>query len=129
MIGQGGKPMSPFGLGGFGMGITVFYILFFLVAAIIVVQLVRSLIGWQRNNHSPILSVPARIVSKRTEVFHHHTQNGAGNSSTKYYVTFEVESGDRMELSLSGKEYGMLAEGDLGKLTFQGTRYLEFERG
>ena len=49
-------------------------------------------------------------------------------SSTWYYATFEVESGDRMELALSGSEYGMLAEGDTGKLTFQGTRYLSFER-
>lgn len=45
-----------------------------------------------------------------------------------YYVTFEVESGDRMEFSVYGKEYGMLAEGDEGKLTFQGSRYLGFER-
>jgi hypothetical protein len=48
--------------------------------------------------------------------------------STHYYVTFEVESGDRMELSLSGHEYGLLAEGDTGHLSFQGTRYLSFER-
>lgn len=41
-----------------------------------------------------------------------------------YYATFQVESGDRMELSVSGTEYGLLAEGDMGKLTFQGTRYL-----
>ncbi|MBS7238901.1 MAG: DUF2500 family protein, partial [Acetatifactor sp.] len=27
-----------------------------------------------------------------------------------------------------GEEYGMLAEGDCGKLSFQGTRYLSFER-
>ena len=49
-------------------------------------------------------------------------------SSTTYYVTFQVESGDRMELHVSGSEYGMLAEGDTGRLTFQGTRYLSFER-
>ena len=49
-------------------------------------------------------------------------------SSTTYYATFQVESGDRMELRLSGAEYGMLAEGDRGRLTFQGTRYLSFER-
>ena len=41
---------------------------------------------------------------------------------------FEVESGDRMEFSVYGEEYGMLAEGDEGKLTFQGSRYLGFER-
>ena len=39
-----------------------------------------------------------------------------------------MESGDRMEFSLTGPEYGMLLEGDSGKLSFQGTRYLGFER-
>jgi len=33
-----------------------------------------------------------------------------------------------MEFSVSGSEYGMLAEEDTGKLTFQGTRFLSFER-
>ena len=47
---------------------------------------------------------------------------------TSYYVTFQVESGDRMEFEISDTEYGMLAEGDSGKLTFQGTRYLNFQR-
>lgn len=49
-------------------------------------------------------------------------------SSTSYYATFQVESGDRMELPVSGEQYGMLAEGDMGKLTFQGTHFLSFER-
>ena len=47
---------------------------------------------------------------------------------TSYYVTFQVESGDRMEFEISDMEYGMLAEGDSGELTFQGTRYLNFQR-
>ena len=29
-----------------------------------------------------------------------------------------------MEFSVSGREYGLLVEGDTGRLTFQGTRYL-----
>lgn len=43
-------------------------------------------------------------------------------------MTFQVDSGDRIELSVSGSEYGVLAEGDKGQLTFQGTRYLTFDR-
>ncbi len=72
-------------------------------------------------------------MAKRTDVSRYH-HNGTDNSmehyssSTWYYVTFEVESKDRMELEVSGSEYGMLAEGDKGKLTFQGTRYLGFVR-
>ena len=60
----------------------------------------------------------------------HYGGGGVGHTthSTSYYATFQVESGDRMELNLSGQEYGLLAEGDRGKLTFQGTRYLGFER-
>ena len=54
--------------------------------------------------------------------------NTMAHTFTTYYVTFQVESGDRMELRLSGTEYGQLAEGDTGKLSFQGTRYLGFER-
>ena len=43
-------------------------------------------------------------------------------------VTFEFESGDRLELHVASNEYGYLVEGDMGKLTFQGTRYKNFER-
>ena len=74
------------------------------------------------------------MVSKRGDVSHHHHSGGPNGgvghttTSTTYYVTFQVESGDRMEFSVSGPEYGMLAEGDRGNLSFQGTRYLGFER-
>ena len=50
------------------------------------------------------------------------------SSSTTYYATFEVNSGDRMEFKINDTEYGMLVENDVGNLTFQGTRYLGFER-
>ena len=48
---------------------------------------------------------------------------------SKYFVTFEFESGDRLELPVDGSDYGLLVEGDTGKLSFQGTRYLGFQRG
>ena len=109
-----------------------FFAVFGMVLIVFVVILVRGIGEWHKNNNSPRLTVPAKVVSKRTSVSHghHHGANGHMHttSSTWYYVTFEVESGDRMELGVSGSEYGMLAEGDSGKLTFQGTRYLSFER-
>lgn len=112
-----------------------FMTVFLLVIAVFVVNAVRGIGQWSKNNHSPELTVDARVVSRRTSVStHHHGGDVAGtggyhtSSSTSYYVTFEVESGDRMEFHLTGSEYGMLAEGDMGKLRFQGTRYLGFER-
>ncbi len=89
------------------------------------------------DDRSPRLTVAAKVVSKRTHVSRHNHMDagdmpdmhaGFMTSSTWYYATFEVSSGDRMELHLSGSEYGMLAQGDRGMLTFQGSRYLGFER-
>lgn len=50
------------------------------------------------------------------------------STSTTYYATFEVNSGDRLEFKVRDTEYGMLVENDTGMLTFQCTRYLGFER-
>ena len=51
------------------------------------------------------------------------------NDTHSYHVTFQVESGDRMELKVIRSEYDMLLVGDRGRVSFQGTRYLGFERG
>ncbi len=100
-------------------------------------NVIRGIGIWNKNNHSPRLSVNAKVVSKRMEVSHHHHANAGDisgahgythSSSTWYYVTFQVDSGDRMEFAVNGREYGMLVEGDEGLLSFQGTRYLSFER-
>lgn len=123
----------------FDVGFTVVPILvtivFIIVIALFVVVLFKSISQWNKNNHSPRLTVDATVVSKRTDVTHHsgshnHTTGmyTSGHTSTNYYVTFQVESGDRMEFHVSGEESGLLVEGDYGDLTFQGTRYLGFVR-
>ena len=114
----------------FGIMSVMMPLMFVLVFGIIIVTLIRGIGEWNKNNHSPKLTVPAAVVSRRTAVSHHHHggETHHVHTSTSYYATFQVESGDRMEFALSGTEYGMLAEGDVGELTFQGTRYLSFQR-
>ena len=133
-----GFGFSDFGFSGFDTGfrlMSIFGSLMFLaVFGFFIVIAVKGISQWNKNNHSPRLTVPATIVAKRTNVSHHHHHNHGGTGmhhtthSTTYYVTFQVESGDRMELHVAGQEFGMLIEGDRGNLTFQGTRYLGFER-
>lgn len=111
----------------------IFFLMFFAVFGLIVFSMVQGIKEWNKNNHSPRLTVDATVVAKRTNVSRHSHNHGTGHgvhhsTSTTYYVTFQVESGDRMELRMAGHEFGLLIEGDKGKLTFQGTRYLEFER-
>nr|WP_325238028.1 DUF2500 domain-containing protein [uncultured Oscillibacter sp.] len=121
-----------FGMGGFDLMFSIFPFLFITIFVIVIgtfiVTAVRGVGTWSKNNASPRLTVSAQVVTKRTQVSHHHHQDSMHHTSTSYYATFQVESGDRMEFSVSGSEYGMLAEGDQGNLTFQGTRYLGFER-
>lgn len=105
-------------------------LIFVVVIGMFVVAAVRGIGQWNRNNHSPRLTVPATVVAKRANVSRHHHGSDMHHTTyhTTYYVTFQMESGDRMEFRISDGEYGMLIEGDRGMLTFQGTRYLGFER-
>ncbi|MEA4891095.1 MAG: DUF2500 domain-containing protein [Peptococcaceae bacterium] len=110
----------------------MFGIIFVIVIGIFIATAIKGVSQWNKNNKSPVLTVEAEVVTKRQNVTHHHHHDANAamhtSTSTSYYVTFQVESGDRLELHVAGQEYGMLAEGDYGRLTFQGTRYLGFER-
>ena len=97
----------------YGFGYSAFQIIFYLIFATVIggfiVTAVRGISTWHKNNNSPRLTVHATVVSKRqnTSVHHHHNDNTAMHT---------------------GPDYGLLAEGDTGDLTFQGTRYLGFDR-
>lgn len=115
----------------------VFPIMFVLIFIIFILNFARGMTTWFKNNNSPRLTVFAKVVTKRSNTVYNNIGNAGDPTgqhgfhttySTEYFVTFEVESGDRIEFLVSGSEYGILAEGDQGKLTFQGTRYLEFDR-
>lgn len=127
--------LNPFDLVGFMFSFVPLMIIIvaILIFGLIIFMIIKGVGQWSYNNSQPVLSVPARIISRRTNVssrisndanavgVHHHTD-------TSYYIAFEVESGSRMEFQVRGNEYGLLAENDTGKLTFQGSRYLRFER-
>lgn len=122
---------------GFTIVETLFPLVFLLMFGFALYTLISSIAARaqekRKNDASPRLSVPASVVTKRAQVgtTHHHnaaTNTGGTYYNTKYFATFQFESGDRLELSVSPGEYGMLVEGDRGQLSFQGTRYLGFAR-
>ena len=106
----------------------LFFIVFVLIIGCILFAVIKGASQWHRNNQSPVLTVEAQVVAKRGDVTHHRHGDHGVHTSTTYYATFQVESGDRIELLVPREEYGMLVEGDRGSLTFQGTRYLGFQR-
>ena len=121
---------------GFGFGFHafegMFTLVFVLVIGLFIYAVVQAIARKQKNDASPRLTVLARVVSRRQDVTQHALNMNDGvyhtSSTTRYFVTFQVESGDRLELQLDGSDFGMLAEGDEGRLSFQGTRFLEFQR-
>ena len=119
--------------GGMGSTMTIFLVIFGVILAVIIGS---RLYIWNKNNHSPLENGKAKVVTKRMKVSGmggHRMRTSVmmdttSSTSTRYFVTFELENGKRLEFSVNDGEYGMLAEGDTGELTWQGTRYLGFER-
>jgi len=110
---------------------TVMPIFIIVIIGILLLSVGKGILRWNNNNKQPQLTVGSSIVSKRNEVKQHQNhQNDQISSYTRtcYYITFEVDSGDRIEFVVNGEEYGLCAEGDTGQLTFQGTRYMGFQR-
>ena len=107
---------------------------FIVVLGGIVSVIVQSIKQNKKDNASPVLTVDATIVDKRENVTRSRHTHGTDmaythtSTDTEYYVTFEVESGSRMEFRVLDNEYGYLIRGDYGRLTFQGSRYKSFKR-
>ena len=123
----------------FGGGSSPLVTILITVFAVILVGVIgRGLYVWMKNNRSPQETAEARITAKRIKVSGHGSTMMANRVSamntihsstyTDYFVTFELENGKRMELGVKDADFGMLAEGDQGRLSWQGTRYLGFER-
>lgn len=110
----------------------VFNLIFILAIGMIIFSLIKGFSEWSSNNKQPIIPVHSIVSSKRISVTHHNHNTGDNimhtSTSTSYYVTSEFKNEERLELKLNGKEYGLISEGDRGILSFQGTRFISFER-
>ena len=111
-----------------GGAFNVMKLMFFVIAAAVVavnIYIISSALKRRREiRNAPLLTVPARVTGKRTAV------SGGGDFavSTSYYVTFEDENGARMEFSVDSGQFALLADGDLGSLTFKGPQFISFVR-
>lgn len=110
--------------------LTLFFIVFaaiFIGVFVLIIRSIANAIAEKRYNDSqPVLTKDVTISAKRTAV-----SGGSGDSSvsTSYYATFEfTDNKERAEFRIPSDDFGLMAEEDAGKLTFQGRRYLGFAR-
>ena len=76
----------------------------------------ESIMCWLKNNRAPVHSIRANVLT--TEVNGH-----------KYYACFGLEDGQMKKFPIDYYAYMSLKEGENGILTYQGTRFLRYERG
>ena len=113
--------MHPGGFGFFGAFPIMFFGVFALAVFIIGGTILQNIRQKHRDDNAPRRVETVTVVARRTHVWGDH-------SHTDYYATFQFESGARLELEVPHNQFGYLVEGDHGKLTFQGSRFVSFER-
>ena len=71
---------------------------------------------------SPRQHEDVTVVGKRAD------SSGTVLTHQQYFLTFERLDGTRVELSVPGEVYGLLADGDRGTLTSTGGLFEDFQR-
>lgn len=110
---------------------TPFIVVIIIMIGTFIFIIISNSAKYAKNKSSPILTTRAKVVTKRTNLSHYDSMNDDISSShayTTYFVTFETDAGQRIELTLSDKDYGMLADGDIGELIYQGEWFKGFKR-
>ena len=107
-------------------------IVMLIIIGVILVGIVWSIVEKSRNNAQPTLSAEARVVAidgRDSGAFTHSGTKAFLNLNREYRITFELlSSGERKKFYVPVKGHKTIAEGDVGVLTFQGTRYISFKR-
>lgn len=94
---------------------------FILLGVIILIYAINYIYEKKKDAKILTTTVTARVIAKRMP--------SLGRAGSDYFVTFELESGERIELNVSGSQYGLCMEGDDGILKHkEGKTFVSFER-
>ena len=86
------------------------------IIVIICMVYANTIICWFKNNRAPVHMIGASVLTKEL-------------IENKYYVCFGLEDGGIKRLLVDSYVYLSLIEGEKGILTYQGTRFIRYERG
>lgn len=112
------------------------FIFIIFISVLVIAIIFRIITGYASpsfDKDTPRIKARVKIASKRTDPENPIPIDSVSHSKneseyTKYYVCFEFESGDRLELLVDKKIYKIMANNDIGILYFRGDKYLDFER-
>lgn len=102
------------------------------IVGIIVASAVWASVQQSRNDSKPLISEEARVVKitdRNSGMFVRGGTRYFLNTRKEYYVTFEsLSNGAQRKFFVPVNGHKIIAEGDVGVLTSQGTRYISFKR-
>ena len=113
------------------MNLSLFLVVGAVVLTIVVVAAIPFILAVVRvarrqaaDRSSPPRQAEATVLDKRSQV----TGGGSNPIEQDYYVTFQLATGERVELRVPDAVSGVLMPGDEGALEWKGSRYLGFAR-
>lgn len=107
-----------------------FIVMFTIVIGLIAVIVVHQ---WIKDKRSPRVVTMATIADKQIlerRIRNQRTDAPGWETEIMYihYIIFDLEGGEHLKLQVSKIKYDKLKKGTSGKLTFQGKRYINFEK-
>ena len=88
-----------------------------LIAVLVIVIKRKQQAGYKDK---PVNTAYAKVLAKRNVVPNNHMGG--------FFVLFEFDDGVRREFSIDYNRASVIAENDEGNLTYQGTKFINFER-
>ena len=84
---------------GFSFFGIIWLIMFVLITSVFAITFFKGIKEWNKNNHSPRLTVPATVVAKRTNVSRHR-HGGNDTLHTTIFGVGTVKITDRVKMTL-----------------------------
>lgn len=84
----------------------------------IIYGIMRFVRKTEEKKQKPEMTQEAKVAAKRVDT----------SASPLYYVIFDLENGERLELRVSEEIYALVAKEDMGRLTYRGQEFVRFER-
>lgn len=103
---------------------------YFNIIVIIVIILATLLVAYSiiisgiKQATANVKTDSAKVLGKRQKM----SNFSDSTIYTSYYITFELSDKSRVELLVESNYYGLLIEGDVGKLTYKGMKLISFEK-
>lgn len=103
--------------------------LYICIISFLYIKCKKKILLWKENRKMPRLKQNVEIIGKRINTTSFQIKGKKlWRDSITYHITFQLPNNEQTELCIPYRIYRFLFEGDTGKLTFQGTKFFEFER-